>query len=375
MSELRVIESPEPFEATSILGQVISYIQSYVVFPVDSAIACALWVLHTHVIEAAFITPYLHVVSPEKESGKTTLRDILQHLCARPSEADYISAAVLRRSQDQWPPPTLLLDEVDAIFSQTSEASESLRGVLNAGFRTGASIKLMIQEGNNWVVRPFGVFSPKVLVGIGFLPDTIEGRCIPIRMKQKRVDEHCEVFRLRRVERETLGIRQSIQEWADQARPILVADESEPDMPPALSGRQQDCWSALLSIADYLGGMWPEAARTAAVAIHSQSDDQSTAVRLLRDIEEVFNSPPALGISSSLLASKLCSNSDLEWSHASEGGRPLDASVLAKYLKPFGIRPDRLPRTISESQERGYTKDQFEDAWARYLKRGQDQKK
>lgn len=368
MPDLRVVPEPVSPPDSSLLSTISTYIRRYLVMDEESILACSLWVLHTHLIEAAYITPYLHIFSPEKESGKSTLRDVLQHLCARPAEADYVTAAVLRRSQNQWPPPTLLLDEIDAVFSQPSESSEALRSVLNAGFRRGASVKTMIQEGNQWQVRDFNVFSPKVLVGLGTLPDTIEGRCIPIRMKQKRADEHVEVFRLRRVERETVPIRAEIQIWADEIRPALEANEPEPDMPEALSGRQQDCWSALLVIADHLGGVWPSLARAAAVNLYSWRDDESQGVRLLRDIKEVLELPRTLGLASQELAHRLNDIPDAEWSHASFASRPLDASELARLLKPFHIRPERLPRSVHEQQVRGYLASQFEDAWARYLR-------
>ncbi|MGZ6640138.1 MAG: DUF3631 domain-containing protein, partial [Solirubrobacteraceae bacterium] len=39
--------------------------------------AATLWILHTHAFEAAYATPYLTVLSPEKRSGKTRLIEVL----------------------------------------------------------------------------------------------------------------------------------------------------------------------------------------------------------------------------------------------------------------------------------------------------------
>jgi hypothetical protein len=39
----------------------------------DQALVFALWLIHTHAIEAADFTPYMAISSPTKGCGKTTL--------------------------------------------------------------------------------------------------------------------------------------------------------------------------------------------------------------------------------------------------------------------------------------------------------------
>ena len=73
----------------------------------------ALWVAHTHAIDAAECTPYLHATSATKRAGKTRLLEAVEPLVARPWFTGRTSAAALVRKIDDTS-PTLLFDEADA---------------------------------------------------------------------------------------------------------------------------------------------------------------------------------------------------------------------------------------------------------------------
>src|SRR5438067_1475453 len=92
------------------------FLRRYVVFACDEqVVACALFVLHTYVMSASEVTPYLAVTSAEKQSGKSRLLEVLEALVANPLPVVSPSAAVLYRVIDAQK-PTLLVDEVDTIF-------------------------------------------------------------------------------------------------------------------------------------------------------------------------------------------------------------------------------------------------------------------
>lgn len=96
--------------------------------------------------------------------------------------------------------PTLLLDEVDALFCNgKDDRKEPLRALLNAGFERKATIPRCV--GPTFTVQHFKVFCAKAFAGIGSLPDTISDRCIPIRLVRKSRDETVERFRKRDAER------------------------------------------------------------------------------------------------------------------------------------------------------------------------------
>ena len=92
----------------------------------------ALWVAHTHGVAAADVTPYISISSAEKRSGKTRLLEVLELLVSNPLQAANISDAALYRAigDSESPTPTVLIDEVDAIFGTKAREREELRGLL-----------------------------------------------------------------------------------------------------------------------------------------------------------------------------------------------------------------------------------------------------
>lgn len=60
------------------------FLRRYVVFQFpEQSILVALWIVHTWLLEAFDYTPYLHVHSAEKRSGRTRLLDVIQLLARR----------------------------------------------------------------------------------------------------------------------------------------------------------------------------------------------------------------------------------------------------------------------------------------------------
>ncbi len=229
-----------------LLDDVRAFVRRFVVLTATQADAVALWVAHTHVFDAFGITPYLAVTSAEKRSGKTRLPEVLELLIREPLPTANISdAALFRVTNDKQ--PTLLVDEVDALFSNKLPREE-LRGILNAGYRSGAVVHRM-GGSNNTSLQTFSVYCPKAFAGIGnCLPDTISDRSIPISLKRRTRDESVERFRLRDVEAEGHALRDRLTDWLEPQRDHLHA--SRPRLPDELDDRAQDVWEPLLAIAD-----------------------------------------------------------------------------------------------------------------------------
>jgi hypothetical protein len=102
----------------------------------------------------------------------------------------------------------------------------------------------------------FQVFCPKVLAGIGTLPDTITDRSIPIRLQRKTRDEKVERFRRRDVEAVTAPLRENLSTWGKAN--VAALAEARPELPDELSDRMQEGCEPLLAIPDKLGyGMKP----------------------------------------------------------------------------------------------------------------------
>lgn len=128
-----------PASPGATLSAVREAIQRFVVLGEHEAVAVSLFVFHTWAFAAAPATPYLLVVSPEKRSGKSRLLEVLELLVARPWRvAGASEPAMFRKIAQQQ--PTLLLDEIDAIFGSNGERTEPLRAMLNAGNRPGTCV-------------------------------------------------------------------------------------------------------------------------------------------------------------------------------------------------------------------------------------------
>jgi uncharacterized protein DUF3631 len=351
--------SPETTRA--LLEDVQAFPMRFIVFPDDHyPIVVALWVLHTHAVAASECTPYLNVESPEKRSGKTRLLEVLAALARNSIHAANVSEAALFRMLGAE--PTVLLDEVDALFASGAERMEALRNVINSGNRRGVDVLRCV--GPNQVPTPFKVFSPKVLAGIdtGRLPDTIRDRSITLRMKRKISTEPVERLLWPKVRPDAEQLRDRIAEWAAQHVEALTS--TEPDLPRELDDRAAEAWWSLLAIADLAGGKWPAMAREAAVAIAAAGvdDEESLRMQLLSDVRAVFGE--SLAIHTQVLLDALNELEEAPWGgwHEAKGLRARD---LARRLKPFGVKSKKV-KVAGESLQ-GYHRDDLEDAWIRYL--------
>ena len=342
------------------LAAVRAFIRRFVAFPSEhEPVAVALWVAHARLFErlkGRFETsPILAITSAEKQSGKTRVLDVLELLVPEPRRMVLPSEAVVYTVLAQDPRPTLLLDEADAIFGpRSAEKYEGLRAILNSGNRAGSPVLRVKLDGRRREVEAFDVFGPKVVAGIGDLPDTVADRSIPIRMRRRRPSEYVERFRQRTAVVDAQCIRLD-------AASIRLRD-GYPSVPDELPDRAADGWEVLLAIADAAGGSWPHLARLAAVALSAnQPATVTTGMRLLGDIREAFEGGAHLPTAG--LLARLHDMEDAPWSDWY--GKPLTARSLARILTPYGIGP----RHSRDGQDtiRGYYAVDFEDAWARYV--------
>jgi hypothetical protein len=344
-----------------LLDDVVRFVRRFVVMSPAQRDAVALWVLHTHAIEAADRTPYLTALSALKRSGKSRLLEVLKLLVREPLPTANISDAALFRAIEEKK-PTLLLDEIDAIFGPKARDREDLRGMLNAGFERGGVTHRMGGPRMS-TLETFSVFCAKVFAGIGQLPDTIGDRAILIRLERKTRDEPVERFRRRDIEPEGHALRDRLADWAEPQLEELRA--ARPDLPDELDDRAQDIWEPLLAVADLAGVGWPARARNAAVELsgNGEREDETHTVRLLADIRDVFEATGKTRYKTADLIAELCKIEESPWGEWF--GKSLTSYALSRLLKPFRIQTK--PLWIDRETVRGYQLEQFENAFARVL--------
>jgi hypothetical protein len=304
-------------------------------------------------------------MSPEKASGKTRALEVTALLVKQPiCSLNASPASVVRLIANGE--VTLVLDEVDALFINTRavEGNADLIAILNGGYRAGAKVHRCVTRGKAIEVESFSAFCPVVLAGLRTLPDTLASRAIFIRMQRRAPDEVVEPFRHRIHSGEAKGIYDALVEWCQEHVADLTG--AEPALSAEITDRTADCWEPLIAIADAAGGDWPDRARTAAVYLTKSVEVEmvTTGVELLEHCREAFADEEKL--TTKVLLQFLIERDESPW--ADMRGKPLNERLLAKMLRPYGIKS----RTIRDSHDggktpKGYHKADFADAWNRYL--------
>jgi hypothetical protein len=357
----RTAESSTP-AVGEVLNLAATFVKRFVAFASEhQLVAVVLWVAHTHAFDAAECTPRLAIQSPEKGSGKTRLLEVLDLLAHDPRQVVNMSEAALFRVIDARA-PTVLWDEIDAVFGPKARDREDLRAMLNAGYRRGATVDRCVGERSKLEVKPFSVFCPVALAGIGQLPGTVQDRSIVIRLRRRRTDEPVEKLRRRRIEPEAAELRQHLAAAFEPLTEMLA--DCDPELPPGLPDRAEDVWEPLLAIADLAGGtFWPSAARAAATSLtlEERDDEDSLTVRLLADIRGVLGQNEQ--VASEELCRRLAAIEESPWGFWY--GKPIEPRGLARLLRHHHIKPRQL--WIGGGNVRGYRAEDFADTFARYL--------
>jgi hypothetical protein len=156
--------------------------------------------------------------------------------------------------------------------------------------------------------------------------------------------------------------------WAADNREKLAM--AKPVMPEWMNDRQMDIWEPIFAIADLCG--CGEDARDAAFVLcpHEEDEDNSVAVELLRDIQEIFRADidgVRDEISTEDLLWLLNKNESRPWATLIQG-KPMHSRRLADMLRPFGISPKQIKHGGRRGKGgKGYVADHFGDAFKRYL--------
>lgn len=356
-------EVAESCHLGAVLDEVGGFLDGFMAFSSPEQLdAITLWIAGTHAAEHFDTCAYLFVNSAEKRSGKSLLLDLLEQLVRRGRSTANISPAALFRMVEEMK-PTLLFDECDQFFAKGKNADPSkseIVGLINAGFRRGRPAYRMGGK-NMRELEEFDPYCPKALAGIGgCLPDTTEDRCIRIVLQRKARGVAKARYRIRIHELEARRLGDRLAAVVD---PVARAcGQAFPKLPDQLSDRAQDVWEGLLAIADVAGGDWPDRARAAAVKLHTEVDpEESLGTKLLGDIREVFTAEKLL---TKQLVERLNDLEEAPWGEW-RGGNGISAQQVITRLKPYGLKSKRI--RLGAEVGRGFDRDQFDDAFARYL--------
>lgn len=336
------------------------HLTRFVAFPNDHyAVAATLWTFHAHTTDAAESTPRLAFLSPEPGSGKSRALEVLATLVPHPMEAVNATPAALFRSVGNDKRPTILFDEIDTIFGPKAKDNEEVRGFLNAGHRRGAVAYRCV--GPQQEVQPFPAFCAVAIAGLHDLPDTLAQRSVIVPMRRRAPGETVEPFRGRIHRPEGELLRDQLADWADTHLDAL--EGHVPFMPPGVTDRPADLWEPLLSIAETLGGDWPDRARDACTEIVNTATtrEPSLSVRLLHDLRDIFGEDAFLP--TVVILERLRGLEEAPW--ATYGTAGLTARNLATKLREYGVT--RVTERVNAETVKGYRRNDLADPWSRYL--------
>jgi len=336
----------------------------FAVLPTHGAVVLTLWTFFTYCLYLFHIAPRLDLASPEKRCGKTTVLGLLRQLVFRAVLASGISPAAISRVIAAHR-PTLLIDEMDTFI----EANEELRGILNSGHTRDAATIIRC-DGDTHEPKCFSTWAAYAFAHIGNIPDTLEDRSIRLPMRRKLPGE--KVASLRQtgpaavaLQTELSGLRRQIARWIEDHTAKIAS--ANPSPIAGLGDRAMDNWMPLLSIAEVLGGTWPEHARKAALELSGQAatDNESLKVELLRDIQAVYKESGRDRVASADLCNLLVLLEERPWG-TWRHGKPMTPVQLSRLLKPFAVT-SRTIRLEGQGTARGYHLEDFADAFDRYI--------
>jgi hypothetical protein len=363
----------EPVQLAGLLDDLTREINRYVVLPKWAPEMLALWVVHTYAFELRDITTYLAIESPVRRCGKTTLLMVLIELVNRPVVAANISPPAFFRVIEEAR-PTLLIDEADTFL----KGNEELRGILNSGYtkktayvvrvaprrrrkrgagEPGASERGGGNEDGMTLVK-FSSWCPKAVAAIGKLPDTLEDRCILVRMQRKTENEVRE--RVRDMDGRVLR-RQCARFVKDHRGEISSAT---PQIPAGLNDRAADIWEPLLALAELAGEEWAQKARQAAEALTASAEESNPIGSLLVDILVTFARAKGGRLFTRAMVCQLNGFRNRPWMEMTKG-KEVTEMWLAQQLRPYGVRPRTL--RIEEARGKGYCLEDFTEVFRRYM--------
>ena len=310
-----------------------------------------------HEVAATYST-ILAATSPEPDSGKSTMLGTVSFLVPRPFSAVEATGATIYRFVDAHK-PTFILDEADTIFKRKPD----ITSIFNASWTKGTKIPRQVKINGDYTTVWFDPFCPKAIGVLGAnVPRALASRCITIKTWPKRPEDKQSFDH---VDDDTFAeLRRKLARWsADNA---VALKDARPLYPAGFNNRLAVNWRLLLAIAELAGGQWPKQAREAAERISRTARKTSWGVQMLQAFQQIFASGRA-AIPSREVVAVLTADPDSAWCEFNHGGAITQRQVAA-VLEPYEIHPIVIhPTRRSSSSPRGYKREQFHDAFARFL--------
>src|SRR5262249_40935822 len=256
--------------AMDMLASTVAFLRRYLVCDEHQLTILALWIVHTWCYDVFPTSAYLDIRSPESQSGKSLLLDLLELLCDSPERINVGETRTIwymligdgrdtapqknknndKNKKEESSSVTLFFDDCHHTFGPSE------RQPLLAWFNSGSRRRSVYTFGG----EQYSFFCPKAFAGNGHLPRSLAARCIPILLRRNRPTDPVASFDFNPACDESVKLRRQIEQWANDNLELLgkVSRNAPEKLPAYLSAREQDSAEPLLHIANRVGGAWPE---------------------------------------------------------------------------------------------------------------------
>jgi Protein of unknown function (DUF3631) len=328
-----------------------------------------LWIIHTYLIEQFDYTGYLFAYSPEPESGKTRLLDVLNVLVHNSSGiiASPTEAVLFRTAKGR----TQLLDEADTWMSM-----QLIKGVLNAGSKRGGMVARMDKLANGrYKVADHEVFAPRAIAGIGahILPPATRSRTFEIEMIRQRKEERRERFRSREVELAAAQLVATIKEWVGRNRAEVALRVSQPfPYLDRFGDRTIDICEPLAAVLEvaYRDTAELDQARLDLIdAIATTRKEQAESILEHRILSALAREAET----DALLAGPLVGTASELASRCGRSGIECNEHDVSRTLRTYGFTSKSIRREDGSKKRYSLTQAELSDVCSRYLCGSQDE--
>ncbi len=349
-----------------VVEETAAFLSTFIVLPEYADTVIAAWVLAAWMIKSWDRFPHLAISSPEKRCGKSTLLDLLALIVPKPLPASNPSPAVIYRVIEGTQ-PTLILDEAQSLSRKGSESGEVVRELLNAGIGKKSQVLRCGGGKQEFKVKKFSIYSPKIFAMIGDVDGVLADRSISISMRRmvKNQDHEVERFIYRKVEARAAEIKSKLEEFAKEFSEKAADLYSEMEPFNIDNARMADLLTPLQVVLtlDNPGNLDILLAYAQSLEeAEKRKESQTPKVKLLRACREIYTEEDVPFMETKILIDHLIARTEEPWVRWNKGAG-MSPESLALLLRPFGISSGHnRART-----KRGYYRQDFEEAWKSYL--------
>lgn len=362
--------APNRVELAETIRAVETWLKTFMKFMKDSdALLCAIWIVHTHLIDEFYSTPRLLISSPTFGSGKTTLLEHFSYLCReKPAQMANISSTAVLARIHQPQIRTLLIDEADRTLNPKNPIYGEIVSILNSGYKRGGTRVVVIPlKGGGHTTEDMPLFAPVAIAGNApNLPEDTRSRCLIIRLMPSKPGE------VRRtlwedIEPNAYDLRSRIVSATNDIRDELkrAPNLKFPDNTPP---RLEEIWRPLMKIAHLAGAEVESDTRLLLEEdierFVQDSENREVVdpphVKLARDIYSIFQLDNLEWEKTETLKSKLIALDPYWRKESSPFGKDLTTRRMGILLSNgFGLNRQR------DNEGNRYFRYQFEQVWTR----------